>query len=149
MTKDQTIEVKVTQKFSATAERVFDAWLKPDMLNKWMFGRALRDEEVIHLKLEPKVGGRFSFMVKRQGEEIDHVGTYREIVRPNRLVFSWGIAGFSDNENESIVFIDIIPNKNGCELTLTHELDAKWAEYKDRSKEGWTKMLGALDDLLD
>lgn len=141
--------MKVTQKFSVSAERVFDAWLNPDMLNKWMFGRALRDEDVIHLKLDPKVGGRFSFMVKRQGEKIDHVGTYREIVRPNRLVFTWGIVGFSDNESESVVFIDIVSNKSGCELTLTHELDAKWSDYKDRAKDGWTKMLNALHDLLD
>ncbi len=149
MTKCQTIEVKVVQKFSATAERVFDAWLNPDMLNKWMFGQALRDEEVVHLKLEPNVGGKFSFMVKRDGKEIDHVGTYRELVRPKRLVFTWGIAGFSDDENESVVYINIVTDKNGCELTLTHELDAKWAEYTDRAKDSWTKMVGELAKQLD
>lgn len=144
MTKSQTIVVKVIQKFSASAERAFDAWLNPEMIGTWMFGKVLRDEKVIHIKLDPKVGGKFSFLVNRQGEEIDHVGTYREIVRPKRLVFTWGIAGFSDDEDESVVFIDIVPNKNGCELTLSHELDVKWAEYSDRAKEGWTKMIGEL-----
>jgi len=51
-----------------------------------MFGPAIRDEEIVHLALAPKVGGSFSFLVTRNGEDIEHVGKYLEIVRPSRLV---------------------------------------------------------------
>ena len=139
--------VRVTHSFIASAERVFDAWLKPDLVGIWMFGPRLRDEQVIHLKTDPRVGGRFSFLVKRQGTEIDHVGTYREIERPRRLVFTWGIAGAS--ADESIVEVEIVPTSKGCNLTLTHRMDPRWTEYADRTKAGWTTMLNALGRFFD
>jgi uncharacterized protein YndB with AHSA1/START domain len=142
MTGSPDVIVRVTHSFSASPERVFDAWLKPDMVGTWMFGPRLRDEEVVHLKTDPRIGGTFSFLVKRQGMEIDHVGTYREIERPRRLVFTWGIAPSTD---ESVVEIDIVATAAGCKLTLTHHMDAKWADYADRTHAGWTTMLKALD----
>jgi uncharacterized protein YndB with AHSA1/START domain len=138
--------VQVIQEFSASPERVFDAWLEPAMLGQWMFGAALRDEVILHLHVDALVGGKFSFLVRRQGTEIDHIGTYLEIDRPHRLVFTWGIAGESDGD--STVAIDIKPIASGSELTLTHTMDAKWAEYADRTKQGWTKMVGVLAKVL-
>jgi hypothetical protein len=35
-------------------------------------------------------------------------------------------------------------NLAGFELTLTHHMDPKWADYADRVASGWTKMLDAL-----
>lgn len=134
--------VRVIRRFSASPERVFDAWLAPEMIGRWMFGPSLRDEEVLRLEVDPRVGGSFSFLVRRQGQEIDHVGKYREIDRPRRLVFTWGVAGAS--AEESRVIIDIVPLEIGCELTLTHEMHPKWADYASRTEAGWTKMLDAL-----
>ena len=128
--------------FGASPERVFDAWLNTEMLQKWMFGPAVRDEEIVRLSIDARVGGKFSFVVRRQGAEIDHVGTYLEIDRPRRLVFTWGIAG--ESTDESRVVITIVPEGSGCELTLTHEMDPKWAEYADRTQAGWSKMLDML-----
>ena len=111
-----------------------------------MFGPRLRDEEVLHISADARVGGTFSFLVRRQGQEIDHVGTYREIDRPRRLAFTWGVVG--ESTDESVVTVDIVPRDGGCELTLTHEMDPKWAEYASRTQAGWTKMLDALADVV-
>jgi uncharacterized protein YndB with AHSA1/START domain len=137
------VQVRVTQRFEASAERVFDAWLDTKWIGRWMFGKALRDEEIVRLTLDVRVGGKFSFVVRRQGQEIDHVGRYLELERPRRLVFTWGIAGESDTD-ESRVVVEIVAREKGCELTLTHFLPAEWADYADRTREGWTKMVGAL-----
>lgn len=139
--------VVVTRSFSASAEKVFDAWLDPAMIGCWMFGPALRDEEIVHIRLDARVGGAFSFKVRRAGEEIDHIGSYREIARPHRLVFTWGIAGQS--QDESVVIVVIAPRGTGCELTLTHEMQPQWAEYAGRVEQGWTTMLAALGKILD
>jgi hypothetical protein len=32
----------------------------------------------------------------------------------------------------------------GCKLTLTNEMDPKWADYASQTEAGWTKMLNAL-----
>ena len=146
MTTKAPVSVRVTRRYAASAERVFDAWLDPAMIGRWMFGPAIRDEEVLRLQVDARVGGGFSFLVRRGGQEIDHVGTYREIDRPRRLVFSWGIEG--ESRDESRVVIEIAPLESGCELTLTHEMDPKWAEYAARTEAGWTRMLEALDRAL-
>jgi uncharacterized protein YndB with AHSA1/START domain len=122
---------RVMRRFSASPERVFDAWLDPGMIGKWMFGPVLRDEEVVRIVVDPRVGGSFSFVVRRQGTEIDHIGEYLEIGRPRRLAFTWGARQDSDS---SRVIVEIVPLETGSELTLTHELHPAWAEYASRAE---------------
>lgn len=145
---DVTAKIKaiVTRRFKATPERVFDAWLDPSKINGFMFGANLRDEEVLRIAVDARVGGRFSFVVRRQGQEIDHIGEYLEIERPRRLVFTWGAA---QDGSSSRVLIDIAPLEQGCELTLTHELDPAWAGFVDEARESWAKMIDALSKVLD
>ena len=143
MSTNPSVTISVARQFTAAPERVFDAWLDPVMIGRFMFGSHLRDEEVLHLKVDARVGGGFSFLVRRQGMEIDHVGHYRELVRPQRLVFTWGVAGAS--ADKSVVTIEIAVLGTGAQLTLTHEMDPKWAEYASRTEAGWTKMLAALE----
>jgi uncharacterized protein YndB with AHSA1/START domain len=143
---EASVKVRVSRRFSSSPERVFDACLDPEMIGKWMFGPALREEEVLHIAVDARVGGSFSFLVRRQGEEIDHVGKYREIARPRRLVFTWGVVG--DSEDESVVIIEIVPVETGAELTLTHEMDPNWADYASRTEAAWAKMLDALASAL-
>ena len=147
MQDNKTISVRVTRRFDFPAERVFDAWLDGDMIGRWMFGPALRDEEILRIALDARIGGSFSFLVRRHGQEIDHIGNYLEIDRPRRIVFTWGIAGQSDGD-DSRVIVEIAPQDGGCELVLIHEMDAKWAEYADRTRNGWTKMVDALAEVL-
>lgn len=138
----KSVLVSVTRRFEAPAELVFDTWLHPVAIGQWMFGPKLRDEEVLHIEIDPREGGKFSFLVRRQGAEVDHVGTFCEFVRPNRLVFTWGIAGVS--VDESVVTVEITPHGKGCELTLTHTLAPQWGEYAERTEGAWSTMLDSL-----
>lgn len=143
MPVESPITVRVQRAYPHAPERVFDAWLDPSVLGRWMFGPSIRDEEIVRLSVDPRVGGMFSFVVRRQGAEIDHVGQYLEIDRPARLVFTWGVA--EDLPETSRVTIDIAARDGGCDLTLTHTMDAKWADYAARTESGWQMMLSALD----
>jgi len=138
-------EIKVVARLPAAPERVFDAWLDPEMIRRWMFGAALgRKEQVLHIITDPRVGGGFSFLVHRGAEDIDHVGTYLELDRPHRLVFTWGPA-LTDS---SRVTVAVAPDGTGSVLTLTHVLHPAWAAYASRTREGWTKMLAVLRTVL-
>lgn len=139
------LEAKVTHVFKAPADKIFDAWLDPAMIGKWMFGPAIRDEEVVSVEIDPKPGGVFSFLVKRQALVVDHIGTYIKIEKPRYLEFNWGVKGMSDN---SIVRVSIAPHDAGSELTLIHELNPAWHEYLQRCKDGWSSMLLALEKVL-
>lgn len=146
MSSEPKVQVRIKRRFDTSAERVFDAWLDPQMIGQWMFGPALREEEILRIAVDARVGGSFSFLVRREQQDLDHVGQYFEIERPRRLVFSWGIGtAFTD---ESRVAIDITPLGVGRELTLTHEMHPKWAEYAQRTEAGWTRMLDVLATTL-
>src|SRR5688572_8412613 len=139
------VVVRVKRQFAHRPDRVFDAWIDAAQIGQWMFGH-VRDEEVVRMSADVRVGGAFSFLVRRQGKEVDHVGTYLEIDRPRRLVFTWGIVG--ESAEESRVCIDIAPLKSGCELSLTHEMDPRWADYASRTAAGWTKILESLSNFF-
>lgn len=142
----QNTKVTIVKAFDSPPEQVFDAWLDTEMIGRWMFGPGVRDEEIVNLESHPEKGGTFSFVVRRGDEELNHLGTYLEIERPVRLVFTWGVK--SESEDESVVTIELESTENGCRLTLTHTLDPKWAEYTDRTREGWSHMLDKLKKIL-
>ena len=139
-------EIRITREIAASAERVFDAWLDPGMIAKFIVGPDVRDEALTHIFVDPVVGGTFSFAVLRGGQAIDHVGTYREIERPRRLVFTWGVD--EEQGDLSVVTIEITTQSNGCVLTLTHQIDPAWAAYAERTHAGWTFMTGKLAEAL-
>jgi uncharacterized protein YndB with AHSA1/START domain len=142
------IQVRLTRHLPSTPERVFDAWLDPDWLRRWMFGPDVRDEQIVRLERDARPGGRFSFLVRRGDVDVDHVGEYVEIDRPRRLVFTWGIRGASD-DIPSRVSVDFAAADGGCHLTLTHEMAQEWADYVDRTRSGWTTMLDKLTQVIE
>ncbi len=136
------LTARATQHFDTTPERVFDAWLDPVVIRQW-FAPGLG--EMISIDVDARVGGSFSWVQRRDGEDIDHIGVYFELDRPRRLAFTWGVA---PEPTSSRVIIEIVEVANGCELTLSHELHADWVDYVDRSAAAWGKMLGEMAQVL-
>ena len=145
MTSEPWAAATVTRTFAAPPERVFDAWLNPGLIGRWIFGGGA----LARAEIDPRVGGAFSLVAHGDGpgEEIVHAGRYLEIDRPRRLAFTWAIP--ADSPAVDRVVVDIVPQGTGCKLTLTHELHPDWVEYADRTAAAWTRMLAALEPALD
>ena len=78
-------EIAMTRVFDAPRTLVFDAWTKPELLERWLGVRAGWSMEVCEVDL--KVGGAYRFVWRGpDGTEMGMGGVYREIVRPERLV---------------------------------------------------------------
>lgn len=135
------------QTFNVPSERVYDAILDEKMIARFMFGPLLREEEILHITNDPKIGGDFSYRVRRGDTVIDHIGKFLELDRPRRIAFTWAIAGQGDDD-PSTVTIDITPTSEGCTVRLIHEMAPEWADFIDRSRGAWEKMLGVLATLL-
>lgn len=164
MTRDNSVAARVTRRFAATPERVFDAWLDPDKVRAWWTLSAAAagrggTESVERVQIEPHLGGSFSILVRRDAKLIDHTGTYLEMERPARLVFTWsaldadagqqpGQVAREDSPDYSRVVIAIAPLPTGCEVTLTHEMHATFSEFVDRAVHAWRTMLEAIDRLV-
>jgi uncharacterized protein YndB with AHSA1/START domain len=136
--------IVVKRQFEASAERVFDAWLDPQSAGQFLFRTPTG--EMKRVEIDAQIGGMFVVAEQRGDVLAEHFGRYVEIDRPRRLVFLFSISGFRDPEEVvSRVTIEIAPAVGGCELTLTHEIDPQWAEYRDRTRDGWTMILDNLN----
>ena len=133
------IRIEVSRRIAARPDAVFDAWLDPDSVGHWLFSTA--DGVMERVEIDARVGGRFE-IDERRGEALaEHFGEYLEIDRPHRLVFSFAAmrdAGYTR------VTVTIVADGDGSLLTLVHEMDPQWADYEDRTRAGWTKILAAL-----
>jgi uncharacterized protein YndB with AHSA1/START domain len=83
---DRRADVRVTRKFKASPERVFDAWLDPRIARRWLFATASRP--ITRVTIDARVGGAFRFVDRNDGAHIEHAGVYIEILRPRRLAFT-------------------------------------------------------------
>jgi uncharacterized protein YndB with AHSA1/START domain len=164
MKPDNYVSARASRAFSASAERVFDAWLDPAKVRVWWTlsaaaaGRGA-SETVERVQIEPHLGGSFSILVRRDGKQIDHTGTYLEMERPRRLAFTWtaldveahqepGQVARDDSRDYSRVVVEITPQATGCEVTLTHEMHPDWQEFVARGSNAWRTMLDAINQLV-
>jgi uncharacterized protein YndB with AHSA1/START domain len=141
------VEASVSHRFTASAERVFDAWLDPAMVRIWSQQPfpGLGHMDVRRVEIDPRVGGRFTFSDMRAEGEAVHWGYYQEIDRPRRLVFTWFTSEEEERTATSVVTLSITPlAEGGCEATIVHRMDAQWAEYIPQTEKGWGGMLGQI-----
>ena len=134
--------VSVTRRVDFPIERVFDAWLDPARAGKFLF--TTPTGTMVRVEIDARVGGAFNFTDRRDGDDVEHIGTYLEIDRPRRLVFSFAVPKYSKQFTR--VSIDLKALPTGCELTLTQEgTPTDWVE---RTREGWGKIVDSLSKIL-
>jgi uncharacterized protein YndB with AHSA1/START domain len=133
--------IVITRRFAFPSERVFDAWLDPAKAAKFLF--ATPNGKMVRVEIDARVGGAFT-ITRRDGEDVEHVGTYLEIDRPRRLVFTFSVPKYSTQVTR--VSIDLTPLPTGCELTLTHE--GVLPEWLESGREGWGKICDGLAAFL-
>jgi uncharacterized protein YndB with AHSA1/START domain len=160
------VVMMVTRRFDASPERVFDAWLDPDMMRKFFFTSdpSLGYSEGQDVRNDPRVGGTYRVMDRRNGVEYVADGEYLEIDRPRRLVFTFRMAQFSDSFDR--VVVEIAPLQGGCQLTLTQEIvmphawlqsvmgktdpltpqeiEVGLTQLASKTEKGWSAMLDGL-----
>ncbi|MEA3031931.1 MAG: hypothetical protein QOG13_3256 [Sphingomonadales bacterium] len=129
--------VTVERLLSAPPERVFDAWLDPAEAGRWLFRTP--DGTLERCEIDPRVGGRFRIDERRGGEIAEHHGEYVEIDRPRRLAFDFWT---SFSEERTQVTVTIAPDGDGSLLTLTH--DGVWADWEEKTRQGWAMILDGL-----
>jgi uncharacterized protein YndB with AHSA1/START domain len=131
------------RRLNAAPEKVYAAWTKPAQLAKWFGPDA---GAVTRAETDVRVGGRYTMVFHTEdGEEHYVSGAYREVVRNQKLQFTW--AWRSTPERESLVTILVKPEGNGSILTLIHEQFFDEAA-RDRHQSGWTGCLDKLERYL-
>ncbi len=132
------VHVRVTRHLAAPPARVFDAWVDPDVVGRWMAGTG----DLVHIAIDARAGGTFRLVVRREGADVVHEGTYVDFDRPHRLAFTWGLPQLSADHD--LVRLTFTPADGGCALTLVHRMRAEWAEYAERTASGWGKLIDVV-----
>jgi uncharacterized protein YndB with AHSA1/START domain len=99
---------------------------------------------MVQAEIDPRVGGAFTFVDRRDGKDVLHTGRYLAIDRPYTLAFTFSVPQFSPDE--TTVQIAVAPMDLGSVVTLKH--DGVYADYADRTEAGWTAILNGLAEAL-
>jgi uncharacterized protein YndB with AHSA1/START domain len=125
---------------------VFRAWTDPVELGRWF--APSEEYHALVPELEFKVGGKYCLEMHHKDGNIHRVGgTYREIMPPEKLVFTWRWETGPDNQ-ESLVTLEFRDLGPSTEILLTHE-HLPNTEQRDRHEHGWNGCLGMLANYLN
>ena len=132
------LSLTVERVIGAAQSDLFNAWLDPKMLAKFMV--PAQGVTVPHAANDPVEGGRFDILMRAGDDDLPHAGTYREITPHERIIFTWESPYSVD---DSLVTLTFAPVDAGTRVTLHHVRFAN-EEARDSHNGGWTAILGAL-----
>jgi uncharacterized protein YndB with AHSA1/START domain len=137
------VAIRVEARFELSPERVFNAWLDPDVARRWLFATATR--RIAHVEIDARVAGGFRFVERSETGDVEYQGEYVEIVPYRRLAFS--LALYDRRRVATRVIVDIERRATGSNLVLTHENVPLDLAYGMEAR--WTGMLYGLGVTLD
>ncbi len=145
--------IVITRMYAAPPSVVFKAWTDPIELAQWWGPKGFTNPVC---EIDPRVGGRWRIVMRApDGAEYPCGGVYREIVEPNRLVFT-NVA--VDKNGQAIIngltTVEFEEVGGGTKLTLRTAgtamvqyaaaylkgMDAGWSQSLDRLAEQLLKM---------
>lgn len=103
------LTVNINKIIHAPIEKVFDAWLNPKILSKFMMGMPGMPESDV--ETDAREGGHFTIIMHYRGEKFPHTGKYLEIRRPDKLVFTWASHHSLDDSSVTLNFTKIDDNQ--------------------------------------
>ena len=139
-------ELVVTRTFDAPARIVFEAWTKPELLQRWW---APKSYGVFFLSCEAdvRVGGRsrFVFGHAASAQPMEFVGRYHEVTPCSRLVWTPEEAGedgavttvtFEERDGKTrVVMRDVYPSKEALDRAIASGSTGGFAETFEQLDE--------------
>lgn len=141
MSAAESESVHVARRLTASPEHVFEAWINPALLRRWLAPTAEADA---------RVGGRFRLEVTKP--EGTHVvsGEYREFLPTQRLVMTWVYEGpmAPGKKIEALLTVEFRKDGPNTEISLYHEGLTNPAYLETIRRGAWAKALGELEAVL-
>jgi len=138
----------VSRIFDAPRERVFDAWTKQEQFIQWMCPPGV---EITLCEVDARRGGAWRIDGRNERGVFASSGVYLEVVRPQRLVFTWAHHADGDfnraRGHETTVRVELRALGNRTELILVH------GPFEDNDsfgnhQRGWDGTFGKLESFL-
>jgi len=137
------LKVNVTKTINASIEDVFDAWLNPETLSQFMLPMPGMPNP--KTESDPHVGGSFAIYMQVGEEVIPHTGEYLEIIRPDKIVFSWVSPCSTNDSTVTLLFNSIDDDTTNVKLTHVKFINE---ETRSDHEGGWSNILDKLSETL-
>jgi uncharacterized protein YndB with AHSA1/START domain len=132
-------QLVVTRVIDAPRRLVFKAWIEPEHVARWWGPQGFT---TTFCDMDIRPGGKFRVCM-RSPEGTDHWkrGVYREIVAPERIVFTFAWEDAAGNpRHELLTTVTFAEQGTKTKLTL-HQAIFETAEGCDDHRRGWTSCL--------
>ncbi len=83
----------ITRTFDAPPDLVFKALTTPELVQRWW---GFETSKWLVCEIDLRVGGKWRYVTRDDGEDVGFHGEYREITPPHRLVFTEMYEGIPD-----------------------------------------------------
>ncbi len=142
MAEQENIKLELKRIIPARREDVFKAWTDPSLMKQWWQQLDVKYAE--NIKLDLRKGGKYEIHMRTKTELYIMQGEYLEIVKPEKLVFTWRAESTYQKETKVTVLLKDLGAET--ELLLTHEAfpDTK---SRDGHFQGWRPVLENLERL--
>ena len=141
-------ELVITRDLKASRERVFTAWTDPRQSSIWWVPK---DCTLVSCEMDVRVGVKWQRRMRGpDGGVITKQGVYREVLPPERLVFTYTSEYANGTvDPETLVAVDLEELPDGrTRLTLTHS--GFWSDAARVSHiGGWTGVMERIADFID
>lgn len=137
-TADAGTRLELRRVLPVPREVAFQAFTQPDRMAEWFAPGPM----TARVRADVRQGGGYRIEMRGpDGASYVAIGTYREIVPNERLVFTWGWEG--PDYRETLVTVEFHGRGGSTELLVRHERFAS-SEDRDRHREGWNGCLEKL-----
>jgi len=134
-------ELVVTRIFDAPRALVFEAWTEPKHLMRWF---APNNFTVPVCEMELRTGGKFRLCMRGFGKDHWMNGVFREIVAPERIVWTALLDG---DRNEVLTTVTFADHEGKTRLTV-HQTFSIETDSTRGARQGWTETLEHLAEYL-
>jgi uncharacterized protein YndB with AHSA1/START domain len=145
--------VRLHRTIAAPPDRVYRAWLDPELVRRWA---TPADLTVTGVDIDERVGGHYRiWQANADGDAGGFECELLELVPGERIVFRWGFVGpdrVADPAHESRLTITLRETpEGGTALTLVHErldaLEGAMPGMVEGARHGWSEALDKLAEV--
>jgi uncharacterized protein YndB with AHSA1/START domain len=139
-------ELVITRIFDAPRDVVFEAWTEPGRVARWWGPRGF---VTTYCDMDIRPGGAFRVCMRSpEGAEHWKQGVYREVVEPERLVFTFAWEDADGNPtHQTLVTVSFAEEGSKTKLTL-HQAVFETIARRDEHQRGWTSTLQRFAEYL-
>jgi uncharacterized protein YndB with AHSA1/START domain len=149
LTRPSDREITLTRTFDAPRRLVFDAFTKPEMVKRWLYGP--EEWPLVQCEIDLRVGGKLRYVWRHKEKgDMGLSGVFREIVVPQRLVHTELFD--QDWTGGETLSTTVFEERNGKTIVATtvrySSQAARDGALETGMIEGWSQGHDRLDGLL-